>query len=102
MYQQYRGKETYFWHAQRLARDGGRYHAPVGAFAKIISGLSDLQDTGYSPGWAPAEGAVPPPDTAPRGHAAGAAVRSIVDPATGLRLVTDPRLGLARVSDGPP
>jgi flavin-dependent dehydrogenase len=101
MYQQYRGKETYFWHAQRLVRDGSRYHAPVGAFARIISGLSDLQDTGYTPGWAPAEGAVRAPDMAPQGHDAGAAVRSIIDPATGLRLVTEPRLGLARIGDGP-
>jgi flavin-dependent dehydrogenase len=95
MYQQYQGKETYFWLAQRLVADGARYRVPVGPFARIISGLSDLQDAGYRPSWAGMSppGAQPDPDDPPR-PPRGPAVRAISDTATGLRLVTAPRLGL--------
>jgi flavin-dependent dehydrogenase len=96
MYQQYQGKETYFWLAQRLVKDGARYQAPVGPFARIISGLSDLQDAGYAPNWVgldreKAPGAVP----ADR----GTALHSIADPSTGLRLVTSPRISLQRAAN---
>ncbi|MBW4718163.1 NAD(P)/FAD-dependent oxidoreductase [Saccharothrix obliqua] len=75
MYQQYRGKETYFWLAQRLTRDGARRRLPQWAFTKLISGLSDLQDAGY-------------------GAAADLPPNAIRDVTTGLRVVVSPRLGL--------
>jgi hypothetical protein len=103
MYEQYQGKETYFWLAQRLVADGHRYRMPVGPFARIISGLSDLNDAGYNPSWAAMKRT---PSTATGTAAAGTAagthrpsehgvtVTAITDPGTGLRLVTSPRISL--------
>jgi flavin-dependent dehydrogenase len=103
MYEQYQGKETYFWLAQRLVADGHRYRMPIGPFARIISGLSDLNDAGYNPSWAAMKRTTP---TAVRTAAGGTAVdadrpsehgvtiTAITDAGTGLRLVTSPRIGL--------
>jgi hypothetical protein len=93
MYQQYRGKETYFWLAQRLVRDGVRYRLPIGPFSRIISGLSDLQDAGYSPSWVGLnrKNAVAERDSGTP------AVRGLQDAGTGWRLVTAPRIGLERL-----
>jgi hypothetical protein len=107
MYEQYQGKETYFWLAQRLVADGHRYRMPVGPFARIISGLSDLNDAGYNPSWAAMKRT---PPTAVRTAAGGTAVgadrpsehgvtiTAITDAGTGLRLVTSPRIGLEPVT----
>lgn len=106
MYQQYRGKETYFWLAQRLVQDGVRYHVPFGPFTKIISGLSDLQDAGYSPSWAAMKRS-PASDVGtdaqrhnPAGHPDGTAIAAVHDPGTRLRLLTRPRIGLERIIPG--
>ncbi|MGH3715158.1 MAG: NAD(P)/FAD-dependent oxidoreductase [Micromonosporaceae bacterium] len=86
MYQQYRGKETYFWHAQRLLQDGERRQVSRAAFTKLISGMADLRDVGYG------ERAPDEPETFTTPQIPPSAVS---DPAGGLRLVTDPELGLA-------
>jgi Tryptophan halogenase len=93
MYQQYQGKETYFWLAQRLVRDGVRYRLPIGPFSRIISGLSDLQDAGYSPGWV----SLNHKTAVAEGGSGGPVVRGLQDSGTGLRLVTAPRIGLERL-----
>jgi flavin-dependent dehydrogenase len=97
MYQQYRGKETYFWHAQRLAREGPRRQLPQWAFTKIISGLSDLQDAGYQPvvdDGSP--GGIDLPTQPPgRRDRLSLPPDAIQDVTSGLRVVVTPRLGLA-------
>ena len=84
MYQQYRGKETYFWHAQRLLKEGERRQVTQAAFTKLISGMADLRDVGY----ANADGRTFTTPQIP--------ISAVSDPqGRGLRLVTEPRLGLA-------
>jgi flavin-dependent dehydrogenase len=45
LYQQYNGKETYFWHAQGLTNYDYDGEALNQAFVYIVSGLEDLKDT---------------------------------------------------------
>ena len=85
MYQQYQGKETYFWEAQRLDGGGARTRLPSRPFARIISGLSDLQDAGYVPGWSGDEAKRNTP-----GGEASLHIRGIADHSVGVRLVTSP------------
>lgn len=44
LYQQYRGKSSYFWDAQRLSRNDYNSTELQHAFMNIISGLEDLKD----------------------------------------------------------
>ncbi|NUS71854.1 MAG: NAD(P)-binding protein [Corynebacteriales bacterium] len=87
MYQQYRGKETYFWHAQRLLKDGDRRQIAQASFTKLISGMADLRDVGYvnNDGRTFTTPQIP--------------ISAVSDPqgSSGLRLVLDPKLGLASV-----
>ncbi|MGH3740213.1 MAG: tryptophan 7-halogenase, partial [Micromonosporaceae bacterium] len=83
MYQQHRGKETYFWHAQRLLHHTERRQVSRSAFTMLISGMADLSAAGYTH-----DGRT---YTAPQ-----IPLAAVADPTdTGLRLVTEPKLGLA-------
>ncbi|SDF45313.1 Dehydrogenase (flavoprotein) [Lentzea fradiae] len=44
LYQQYRGKESYFWEAQRLTRRDCTDADMKQAFTEIVSGIEDLRD----------------------------------------------------------
>ncbi|MFF0739445.1 NAD(P)/FAD-dependent oxidoreductase [Streptomyces sp. NPDC004111] len=103
-YEQYRGKATYFWLAQRLAR--GRYpelvrrhdtetpfrSAPDSeAFAAITSGAADMDDASRAGGSRPISGQVLAAQVAQR-----AMEGDQYDTTTGLYLVTEPRLGVRR------
>jgi flavin-dependent dehydrogenase len=103
-YEQYRGKATYFWLAQRLAR--GRYPELVArhdtetpfrsapdseAFAAITSGAADLDDAARAGGSRPISGQVLAAQVAQQAMAGDR-----YDNATGLHLVTEPRLGVRR------
>lgn len=97
MYQQYRGKETYFWHAQRLLHEDERRRVSRAAFTKLISGMSDLRQAGYL---AHQDGGDPAAEEdgmeVPRTFAVPQIPpTALADIGTGLRLVTRPRLGLA-------
>ncbi|MCM6774567.1 tryptophan 7-halogenase [Nocardia sp. CDC159] len=47
VYEQYKGKDSYFWLAQRLVRpDGELPQISNAAFVEIVAGLSDLRDAG--------------------------------------------------------
>ncbi|MFC4056742.1 NAD(P)/FAD-dependent oxidoreductase [Planomonospora corallina] len=111
-YEQYRGKASYFWLAQRLAR--GQYPElmrrrsrseeapPDAAFASLTSGLTDLDDATRVGGTAPLDAKVLAAEVA-----AGAAdqpipvrmgLNDLYDATSGLYLVTAPRLGIARAA----
>jgi flavin-dependent dehydrogenase len=82
MYQQYRGKETYFWHAQRLVHHTRRRQVSRAAFTLLISGMADLAAAGYT-----TDGRTYSVPQIP--------LAAVSDPAGGgLRLVTEPKLGL--------
>jgi flavin-dependent dehydrogenase len=89
MYQQYRGKETYFWHAQRLLKEDERRQVSRAAFTKLISGMSDLRQAGY----------LARQESVPGGPKTFAAPQlpptALADTGGGFRLVAEPRLGLA-------
>ncbi|MFF8861421.1 NAD(P)/FAD-dependent oxidoreductase [Streptomyces sp. NPDC015139] len=102
-YEQYRGKATYFWLAQRLAR--GRHpelmnrrpapepvrSAPDSeAFAALTAGVLDLDDA------ARAGGAQPLPHEALAARMSRQHELNSHDAATGLYLRTTPRLGIGR------
>jgi hypothetical protein len=110
-YQQYRGQVSYFWLAQRLARGqhgSGTGHG--GAFAAITAGLADLHDAGRPGGTEPLdELTAAAADASVRAGSGAAAATStlapmkmdandLYDAATGLYLVTSPRLGIRRAS----
>jgi flavin-dependent dehydrogenase len=47
VYEQYQGKDSYFWLAQRLVNEDGSLPEPSNAaFVEIVAGLSDLRDAG--------------------------------------------------------
>lgn len=110
-YQQYRGKASYFWLAQRLARGqrGSAGKTAYGSeFAAITAGLTDLQDAGRAGGTAPVRELTEAVASARlRAGAGGPAAAStmapmrmdandLYDAATGLYLVTSPALGIQR------
>lgn len=96
MYQQYRGKETYFWHAQRLLKEDDRRQVSRAAFTKLISGMSDLRHSGYTK--IRDEARTEPAGDVPETFAAPQlSPSSLSDVDSGLRLVVEPRLGLAPV-----
>ncbi len=116
MYKQYQGKKTYFWVAQRLIRseaDADRYAKPDVAFGEIISGLTDLLDAGKVGGTAPMRDLIKAAEHArsqvtsdePEERNVTLAPMRIdpidmYDTASGLYLVTSPRLGIQRVKTG--
>lgn len=102
-YEQYRGKATYFWLAQRLARgrhpelmDREANAAPLRsapdseAFAALTAGALDLDDAQRAGGAGPLPAEVLAERMSPRRGLVGR------DAATGLYLVTSPRLGIGR------
>lgn len=83
MYEQYRGKETYFWHAQRLLKEGDRRRITQASFTKLISGMADLREVGYTN-----DGRTFTTPQIP--------ISAVSDPqGSGYRLVVRPKLGLA-------
>jgi flavin-dependent dehydrogenase len=112
VYEQYEGKSSYFWLAQRLVREEGQAERSNHAFVELTSGLTDLSDAHDADGWGGAgelsreiELAKQRADekTAESGRPGIAVFRleptDLYDEATGLHLVTTPRLGL-RKADG--
>ena len=109
VYEQYKGKDSYFWLAQRMVRAQSDSTDPSkAAFVEIVAGFSDLNDA-YTPGGttpmagllAEAQRAVDRVNaTAPRGASSLASLRidpsDLHDRATGLYLVTKPELGIRR------
>jgi flavin-dependent dehydrogenase len=109
VYEQYEGKDNYFWLAQRMVREQNDVADPSkAAFVEIVAGLSDLSDAGRPGGTSPMEGLLAEARrtvdrvnaSAPRGASSLASLR--IDPtdlherATGLYLVTKPELGIRR------
>lgn len=110
-YQQYRGKASYFWLAQRLARGqraGAGDASHESGFAAITAGLIDLQDASRVGGTAPvrelAEAAASARLRAKGGGPAATSTMApmrmdandLYDAATGLYLVASPALGIRR------
>lgn len=46
MYQSYKGKDDYFWNAQKLVHESSQHHEPVRSFTDISAGLSDIHEAG--------------------------------------------------------
>lgn len=104
VYEQYRGKGSYFWLAQRLVEERSAFDKPNSAFGELTAGLSDLRDAGDTKGWTKQGALREEAELAERKAAsderAGLAAfrlgpQDLYDAATGLHLVTMPRLGLA-------
>jgi flavin-dependent dehydrogenase len=55
VYEQYKGKDSYFWLAQRMIRQrpAENNEKPNAAFVEIVAGLSDLRDAGEEDGTKP-------------------------------------------------
>ena len=108
VYEQYEGKDNYFWLAQRMVRDDAEPKDSNHAFVELTSGLTDLSDAVDASGWTGARGLSREVDIARRradertgGGRPGIAVfrlepSDLYDEATGLHLVTSPRLGLSK------
>jgi len=110
VYEQYKGKKTYFWLAQRLTGEDSEQAEPRAlnsAFGGLTSGLSDLRDAGDNVGWSARKVLVEEAKIAKQraeeqssegGKKGISAFRleptDLYDAATGLHLVTSPRLGL--------
>jgi flavin-dependent dehydrogenase len=107
VYEQYEGKDNYFWLAQRMVRDDAEGVGANHAFVELTSGLTDLSDAVDARGWAGAQGLSQEVEIARRradeqtgGDRPGIAVfrlepSDLYDEATGLHLVTSPRVGLS-------
>ncbi|MGW4060030.1 NAD(P)/FAD-dependent oxidoreductase [Amycolatopsis sp. NPDC004747] len=111
VYQQYLGQASYFELAQGLVREEeDHYDAPNGAFGEITAGMADLRDAGRAGGTAPmqelieavAEARRRVTDTSgemPAGPPIDAIKMNpmdLYDSASGLYIVTEPRLGIRR------
>jgi len=44
LYEQYRGKDDYFWNAQKLVHEKSRHEAPIRSFTAITTGLTDMAE----------------------------------------------------------
>ncbi|WP_019059271.1 NAD(P)/FAD-dependent oxidoreductase [Streptomyces prunicolor] len=105
MYQGYRGKNDFFWTADRLV--GKDRTGKEEAFGEVIGGLSDIReatDASTRIGTAKLEEEarrVQQPELNPNRPLFGAQHKmgQEEDPIDGLQLVTSPRLGLQRVSE---
>lgn len=106
-YEQYRGKSTYFWLAQRLARgrhpelmaprespDPMRSAPDSEAFAALTAGVLDLDDARRAGGAGPLPAEVLAGQMS--GRSSGQHDIGGHDAATGLYLTTSPRLGIGR------
>jgi flavin-dependent dehydrogenase len=109
VYEQYEGRASYFWLAQRMVREGGPSERPNHAFVELTSGLTDLSDAEDTSGWSGSERLIREVELAKsradeRAAASGrpgiAVFRleptDLYDEATGLHLITTPRLGLRK------
>jgi flavin-dependent dehydrogenase len=106
VYEQYRGKQSYFWLAQRLVQERKKFELPNSAFGELTAGLSDLKDAEDTKGWMKKQALREEAELAEKRANSGgktgiAAFRlnpeDLYDEATGLHLVTTPGLGLAQV-----
>ncbi len=106
LYQQYDGKETYFWQAQQLTdHDYDDSSTMMDAFLYIVSGMEDLKDTAKPRRELDVAGTADPKpiETTDRGKQLyniynKVFLRSSMSPETasdGLYVTTKPRLGLA-------
>jgi flavin-dependent dehydrogenase len=97
LYQQYNGKETYFWQAQQLTdRDYNDQNAMIDAFLYVVSGIEDQKDLGTVN---PKQIEVPDRMVAFSGIYHKVVYQSSMSPQTaneGLYVTTTPRLGLAQ------
>ncbi|MFI6444911.1 NAD(P)/FAD-dependent oxidoreductase [Kitasatospora sp. NPDC050543] len=109
VYQQYQGKDSYFWLAQRMVKERESFTRPNDAFTELTSGLTDLRDAEERPGRAEVQALREEAERARLGAdraAAGAGrpglavfrleASDLYDEETGLHLVTGPRLGLRK------
>jgi len=108
VYEQYKGKDSYFWLAQRMVRERERAEHSNAAFVSIVAGLSDLDDASVAGGTAVTDGLLDEAEravehvnaNAPGGAASLAPLRidpsDLHDRATGLYLITKPELGIGR------
>ncbi|WP_433260091.1 NAD(P)/FAD-dependent oxidoreductase [Actinosynnema sp. CS-041913] len=112
VYEQYQGKDSYFWLAQRMVREKERQAGEQAnaAFVEIVAGLSDLRDARAAGGTAVMTELIEEADRArrradearPEGESSNLAALRIEpsdlhDTASGLYLVTKP-LGIGRES----
>jgi flavin-dependent dehydrogenase len=106
VYEQYRGKKSYFWLAQRMVEERTKFDKPNSAFGELTAGLSDLMDAEDERGWTRQRALREEAEILERraasegeGEAGLAAFRlrpdDLYDAATGLHLITTPRIGLA-------
>ncbi|MFI1980791.1 NAD(P)/FAD-dependent oxidoreductase, partial [Streptomyces wedmorensis] len=118
VYEQYAGKESYFWLAQRMVRKQERSSQQADAsFTEVISGLSDLHDAGTTGGAVALTELIEeaqraqeklndaedvggsgdsPVYLAPLRLSHATDLGDLYDAASGLYLVTTPRLGIGR------
>ncbi|XVQ07007.1 NAD(P)/FAD-dependent oxidoreductase [Spirillospora sp. CA-255316] len=108
VYQQYEGKQSYFWLAQRMVKEKEHLERrDNAAFTEIVAGLSDLREAGKAGGTAVLTELIEEAEKArERLDAGGGAPSDLaplrIDPTdlhdvtSGLYLVTSPRLGIAR------
>ena len=107
VYEQYAGKANYFWLAQRMVKAKNGAEKSNHAFVELTTGLTDISDAEDVAGWSGAEGLQKEMElakeradkqTAASGKQGIIAVKlepsDLHDQATGLYLVTTPRLGL--------
>lgn len=107
VYEQYAGTTSYFWLAQRMVKGTDSRVKKNHAFVELTSGLTDLSDAEDEAGWQGAEGlnkevelakSRADEQVAGSGRPGIAVFRlepsDLYDEATGLHLVTTPRLGL--------
>ncbi len=112
VYEQYAGKANYFWLAQRMVPEQAGHERSNHAFVELTSGLTDLNDAGDQKGWKGAQGLEKEVElakqradekTAASGRPGIAVFRleptDLYDEATGLHLVTSPRLGLRHTGE---
>lgn len=106
VYEQYRGKQSYFWLAQRLVEERSTFERPNEAFGELTAGLSDLMDAEDPHGWTKQKVLREEAHLVQRKAASGeqgglTAFRlnpeDLYDLATGIHLVTTPHLGLSPI-----
>ena len=109
VYEQYEGRASYFWLAQRMVRESERGERSNHAFVELTSGLTDLSDAEDTAGWTGSTGLSRELEMAKQRSDEQAAASGrpgiavfrleptdLYDEATGLHLVTTPRLGLRK------
>lgn len=113
VYDQYRGRKSYFWLAQRMVEEKATFDKPNSAFGELTAGLSDLSDAGDTEGWTKQKALHEQAELAKRKADAQTAAKGKVkelasfrlgpedlyDRATGMHLVTTPHLGLGNTGN---